>query len=113
MTLYIYRVGWTYLARNPFTDLNLLKTLIVLGLLDLSDRSDLPVRPVGPCRTGHSASTGQTARSDQSDRLVSILTVNNTIVHGYVYITKKFGNICACHHTNFLLPVCPFGRNGH
>ena len=57
-----------------FTDLNLWKTLIVLGLyMDLSDRSDLPVRPVGPCRTGHSASTGQTARSD---RLVPILAVN-------------------------------------
>ena len=44
MTLYIYRVGWTYPARNPFIDLNLQKVLIVLGLqVDRSDRFDAVV----------------------------------------------------------------------
>ena len=51
MTLYIYRVGWTYPARNPITDLNLQRVLVVLGFqVDRSDRSDPPVRPVGVAR---------------------------------------------------------------
>ena len=70
MTLYIYRVGWTYPARNPITDLNLLRVLVVLGFqVDRSDRSDPPVsvarpatwsRPVRPL-----SSTGQTGLFDQ------------------------------------------------
>ena len=53
MTLYIYRVGWTYPARNPITDLNLQRVLVVLGFqVDRSDRSDPPVRSL--------KSTGQT-----------------------------------------------------
>ena len=51
-------------------DLNLLKSLVVLGFhLDRSDRSTLPVRPVGCCRTDYSVwpvrplgRTGQTGR---------------------------------------------------
>ena len=46
-------IGWGGLIPQEilFTDLNLLRTLIVLGLLlDRSDRSDLPVRPVGHAR---------------------------------------------------------------
>ena len=55
VTLYIYRVGWTYPARNFFTDENLRNSLITLGLLiDRSDRSTLPVRPVGCCRINYS-----------------------------------------------------------
>ena len=74
VALYIYRVGGLVPQEILLQDLNLWKTLVVLGLyLDRSDRSDLPV---GPCRTGHSASTGQTARSDRSDRLVPILAVD-------------------------------------
>ena len=72
MALYIYRVGWTYPARNPFTDLNLQKVLIVLGLqADRSDRSDPPVRPVGIFRSDTQsrpvrplAGTGQTSLFD-------------------------------------------------
>ena len=61
VTLYIYRMEWTYPARNPVYRSKSIKNLVVLGLyLDRSDRSDLPVRPVSPCWTGHSASTGQT-----------------------------------------------------
>ena len=45
VVLYIYRIGRTCLTKNPFTDLNLWKTLIVLGLC--MDRSDPPVWPVG------------------------------------------------------------------
>ena len=78
VALYIYRVGGLVPQEILLQDLNLWKTLVVLGLyLDRSDRSDLPVRPVGPCRTGHSASIGQTAQSDRSDRLVPILAVNS------------------------------------
>ena len=48
MTLYIYRVEWTYQARNPIIDLNIQKVLVVLEFqLDRSDRSDSPVRPIG------------------------------------------------------------------
>jgi len=65
MTLYIYRVGWTYPAKIPFTNLNLWKSLVVLGLcLDQSDRSD---PPVGSYQTSYSAKTGQTAWSDWLD----------------------------------------------
>ena len=49
VTLYIYRVGWTYPARNLITDLNLQKILIIFEFqVDRSDRSDPPVRPVTP-----------------------------------------------------------------
>ena len=55
MTLYIYRVGWTYPARNSITDLNLQRVLVVLGFqVDRSDRSDrsvLPDRLHGPDRS--------------------------------------------------------------
>ena len=56
-----------------FTDLNLLRTLIVLGLLlDRSDRSDLPVRPVGHARPSTDAQTGQTAWTHRLDRSVQV-----------------------------------------
>ena len=49
VTLYIYRMGWTYPAKNPVYRSKSIKnpscTRTLLG----------PVRPVGPCRTGHSA----------------------------------------------------------
>ena len=70
LTLYIYRMGWTYPARNPFIDLNLQKkSLVVLGLcLE-------PIRPVTPtgktgrsCQTGYRNMTGQTASAYRSDR---------------------------------------------
>ena len=48
VALYIYRVGWTYPARNPITRSKSIKipscTRIPLG----------PVRPVGCCRTDYS-----------------------------------------------------------
>ena len=60
MTLYIYRVGWTYPARNPNTDLNLQKVLVVVGFqLDRSDRR-FAESEIG--------STGQTAYGHRSDR---------------------------------------------
>ena len=100
MTLNIYRVRWTYPARNPFTDLNILKMLIIVGLLlDRSDRSDPLVRPVGPCRTGHSTSTGHTARSDRSDRLVPILAVStlsagpNSEKHRKIHVNLAYGPV--------------------
>ena len=77
MTLYIYRVGWTYPARNP--------VYISKSMKNPSRTRTLPgpVRPVGPCWTGHSASTGQTARPDRLDRLVPILAVNNILIPTY------------------------------
>ena len=71
MTLYIYRVGWTYPARNPITRSKSIKipscTRIPLGL----------VRPVDPTgQTGRllpdrlQRLTGQTARAYRSDRSV-------------------------------------------
>ena len=39
VTLYIYRVGWTYPVRNPITDLNLQRVLVVLEFqVNRSDR---------------------------------------------------------------------------
>ena len=68
MTLYIYRVGWAYPARNPITDLNLQRVLVVLGFQ--VDRP--PVRPVGVARPATwsrpvrpLSSTGQTGLFDQ------------------------------------------------
>ena len=68
MNLYIYRVGWTYPARNPITRSKSIKipscTRFPLG----------PVRPVDP--TGRLLQdrlqrlTGQTARAYRSDRSV-------------------------------------------
>ena len=64
VALYIFRVGWTYPVKNLFTDLNLLKSLVVLGLcLDRSNRS-------APAESATSSKTDQTAWSDRSDRLV-------------------------------------------
>ena len=62
MTLYIYRVGWTYHARNPVYKSKFIKNPSCTRTLPV------PVRPVGP--------TGQTGRSlpdrpqclDRSDR---------------------------------------------
>ena len=49
MTFYIYRVGWTYPARNPIIELNLQRVLVVLWFqVDRSDRSDPPIRPADP-----------------------------------------------------------------
>ena len=71
MTLYIYRVGWTYPARNSIKKSKSIKipscTRIPLG----------PVRPVDPTgQTGRllpdrvQRLTGQTARAYRSDRSV-------------------------------------------
>ena len=73
MTLYIYRVGNTYPARNPVYKSKSIKISSCTRTLPG------PVRPVGPCRTGHNALTGQTARSYRSDRLVPILAVNTLL----------------------------------
>ena len=63
MALYIYRVGGLVPQEIILQDLNLWKSLVVLGLcLDRSDRSDLPVRPVGSCRISY-------IDKDRSDRL--------------------------------------------
>ena len=54
--LFIF-IGWSGLIPQEILlqDLNLLKSLVVLGFhLDRSDRSTLPVRPVGCCRTDYS-----------------------------------------------------------
>ena len=67
VTLYIYRVGKTYPARNPVYRSKSIK---------ISSCTRTLPGPVGPCRTGHNALTGQTARSYRSDRLVPILAVN-------------------------------------
>ena len=56
VTLYIYRVGGLVPQEILLQDLNLLKTLVVVGLcLDRSDRSDPPVRPVGRARPATTA----------------------------------------------------------
>ena len=48
VALYIYRVGWTYPASNPFYRSRSIRILIVLGFrVDWSDRSDPPIRPIG------------------------------------------------------------------
>ena len=48
---YIYRVGGLAPQEILLQDLNLLKSLVVLGFqVDRSDRSDPPVRPVGVAR---------------------------------------------------------------
>jgi len=77
VTLYIYTVGWTYPARNPITDLNLQRVLVVLEFqVDRSDRTSQTGRC---CQTGYMVQTGQTAlkhRSDRSVRPVPILVVN-------------------------------------
>ena len=56
MTLYIYRVGWTYPARNHVYRSKSMKNPSCIRTLPG------PVRPVGP--------TGQTGRSYRSDRSV-------------------------------------------
>ena len=88
MTLYIYRVGWTYPVKNSVYRSKSMKTPSCTWTLPG------PVRPVGPCRRGHSASTGQNARSDRSDRLVPILAVN---ICSPIFFGK------ACLHKNILL----------
>ena len=73
VTLYIYRVGGLAQQEILLQDLNLLKSLVVLGFhLDRSDRSALPeklqhLRPVRP-----PGMTGQIGRS----RLLPILVIN-------------------------------------
>ena len=63
VALYIYRVGGHVLQEILLQDLNLWKSLVLLGLyLDRSDRSYLPVRPVGSYQIGYIA-------KDRSDRL--------------------------------------------
>ena len=72
VALYIYRVGWTYPARNPFYRSRSTKIVIVLGLLfDWSDRSD-------PC--------GQATTPDRSDRLVRPVDAN----FGYQHMPPYF-----------------------
>ena len=68
MTLYIYRVGWTYLARNPITRSKSIKIPSCIRI---------PLGPVDPTgQTGRllpdrlQRLTGQTARAYRSDRSV-------------------------------------------
>ena len=68
MTLYLYRVGWAYLAKNSVYRSKSIKSLVVLGLC--LDRSDPPVRPVGRARPATTSQTSQTAWDDRSDQLV-------------------------------------------
>ena len=68
VALYIYRVGWTYPARNLFYRSESTKNIILLGLL--LDRWV-------SCRAGYSA-----VRSDRSDRSMPILAVNTMQHHG-------------------------------
>ena len=60
VALYIYRVGGLAPQEILLQDLNLWKSLVVLGLC--LDRSNLPVKPVGSCRIGYIV-------KDRSDRL--------------------------------------------
>ena len=60
VALYIYRVGGLVPQEILLQDLNLWKSLVVLGLC--LDRSNLPVKPVGSCRIGYII-------KDRSDRL--------------------------------------------
>ena len=79
VTLYIYRVGWTYPVRNPITDLNLQKVLVVLRFqLDRSDRSAL-------CRTWN--------RFDRSDRLCAPVRPVCQFWSS-TYVLLFFGNAC-------------------
>ena len=91
VTLYIYRVEWTYPARNLIYRYKSIKTLVVLGLyLDRSDRSDLSVRP---CRTGHSASTGQTGWCQfwlSTELHQKYINLTELLKHVYHYETEKF-----------------------
>jgi len=77
MALYIYRVGGFVPQEILLQDLNLRKSLVVLGLC--LDWSDLPVRPVGLLPGRLQRPTGQTARTDRSDRSMPILVVNSHI----------------------------------
>ena len=96
MTLYIYRVGWTYPARNLITRSKSIKipscTRIPLG----------PVRPVDP--TGETGRllpdglqrlTGQTARAYRSDRSV----LSNANFGCQQQCTSKLCNKLFCLHT--------------
>ena len=94
MTLYIYRVGWTYPARNPITRSKSIKipscTRIPLG----------PVRPVDPTgQTGRLLPdrlhrlTGQTARAYRSDR--SVLSNANFSRQQYIACTAVHFVICS------------------
>ena len=67
VTLYIYRVRWTYPTRNLF---------YISKSTKISNCTRTPLRPVGllPDRLQHQ--TGQTAWSYRSDRLMPILAVN-------------------------------------
>ena len=70
MALYIYRVGGLAPQEIQLQDLNLLKSLVVLGLR--LNRSDPPVRPVGRTRPATDASTGQIAWAYRLDRSVHV-----------------------------------------
>ena len=70
VTLYIYRVGKTYPARNPVYRSKSIKN---------SNYSRIPlrpVRPVGPTGQIGRASAGQATVPDWSDRLVRPVTTN-------------------------------------
>ena len=68
VTLYIYRVGKTYPARNPVYRSKSIKN-------SKCTRTPRPVRPVGPTgQTGWSCQTGQTAWTHRSDRSVEVTT---------------------------------------
>ena len=54
VSLYIYRVRWTYPARNSVYRSKSIKNPSCIRTLP---------GPVGPYRTGHSASTGQTGQT--------------------------------------------------
>ena len=67
MTLYIYRMGRTYPARNPFYKSKSMKILICTRI------PHGPVKPVSHCQTGY---RDQTAWVHQSDRLMPNLVVD-------------------------------------
>ena len=67
MTLYIYRVGWTYPARNPIYRSKSMKNPSCTRTLPG------PVRPVGPISQ---TLPDRPQCLDRSDRLVPILAVN-------------------------------------
>ena len=79
-------IGWGGLIPQEILlqDLNLLKSLVVLGFhLDPSHRSTLPVRPVGCCRTDYSVWSvrplGRTCKTGRYCRM-PILIVNKKLM---------------------------------
>ena len=85
VALYIYRVGGLIPQEILLQDLNLLKSLVVLGFH--LDWSDPPVRPVGRARP---ATTPRPVRPVGLNCL-PILVVNNNMIH-----IMKLGKMMEC-----------------